>query len=387
MSEGRKNTRKYTSDNPYALNLFFTGKCNLNCHYCFVNKVGLANATLDEDSLKKSIGILFRYPGKKKTISFNGGEPTLEWLLVKKIYEYAKRQAKKKGIILDVAVMTNGTLLNQEMVDYFIENKTIVKISIDGDKLTHDKNRPFKKNPQNSSFDKIIQNIQGLKTGNLRLAASMVFAPRDIDRFLSNTKFLNSKKFYYIEFYPDLYATWREDDLKKLKKIFKKFALYYMSLFKKNKKVFKNSLLDSFVNEMEIDKMAQCGKIHISPKGEFYACDKVFSLPPKERKKYIVGNVQKRVNNKKRLAILEKLRGGFFKESGLNCKKCEYFRYCFCPLGHYIYFLALKNKNKKKAGKNLLNSFCCLSQIYSETFLQIKNSLKYHPQFVKLYQY
>lgn len=372
---------KKIDDTPHALNLFFTGKCNLDCRYCFVNKKGIESTTLNEKALKKSIDILFSYPGKKKTISFNGGEPTLEFLLVKKIYEYARKEAEKRGIILDVAVMTNGTFLNQKMIDYFIKNKTIVKISIDGDKITHDRNRPFKINPQLSSFDTIIKNINRINSGNLRLAASMVFTPQNIGRFLENIKFLNSKNFYYIEFYPDLYANWRKNDLEKVKKVFRKFESYYINLFKTNKKIFKNSLLDTFVNEVEIDKMSHCGKIHINTEGEFYVCDKVFSLKPAKRKKYIIGDIKRGIDDRKRLMMLDKLRKDFLKENKLKCLKCEYFKYCFCPLGHYIYYL---NGN---LNGNFLNSFCYLSQIYGKTFLRIKKALKYNSNFVGLYKY
>jgi len=378
-----KNNTEIVNDTPYALNLFFTGKCNLNCHYCFVKKEGIENSTLDEKSLKKSVDLLFSYPGKKKTISFNGGEPTLEWPLVKKIYEYARKEAKKRGIILDVAVMTNGTFLNQEMIDYFIKNKTIVKISIDGDKITHDQNRPFKINPQLSSFDTIIENINRINSGNLRLAASMVFTPRNISRFLENITFLNSKKFYYIEFYPDLYARWGKSDLEKLKKIFKKFESYYIDLFKNNKKAFKNSLLDTFVNDIEIEKMEKCGKIHINPEGEFYVCDKVFSLDSQKRKNYIIGDIENEIDNEKRIFFLKRLREDFFAESKLNCKKCKYYKYCFCPVGQYIYF----KENKKNVSGDFWQSFCCISRAYNETFLRIKKALKYNPNFVKLYKY
>jgi len=378
-----KNNTEIVNDTPYALNLFFTGKCNLNCHYCFVKKEGIENSTLDEKSLKKSVDILFSYPGKKKTISFNGGEPTLEFPLVKKIYEYARKEAEKRGIILDVAVMTNGTLLNQEMIDYFIKNKTIVKISIDGDKITHDQNRPFKINPRLSSFDTIIENINRINSGNLRLAASMVFTPRNISRFLENIKFLNSKKFYYIEFYPDLYARWEKNDLEKVKKVFKKFEIYYIKLFKTNKKVFKNSLLDTFVNDVEIEKMEKCGKIHINALGGFYVCDKVFSLGLDKRKKYIVGNIENEIDDKKRSSLLKKLRKDFFAESKLNCKKCQYYKYCFCPLGHYIYF----KENKKNVSADFWQSFCYVSRAYNETFLRIKSALKYNARFIKLYNY
>lgn len=379
--KGKKNN-KITLDNPYALNLFFTGKCNLNCRYCFVDKTGQENVTLNEKSLKKSVDLLFSYPGKKKTLSFNGGEPTLEFPLVKKIYNYARKKAKAKGISLDVAVMTNGTLLNQKMMDYFIRNNTILKISIDGNKLTHDRNRPFKKKNQSSSFDRIMENMSKINSEKLRVAASMVFTPKDLDYFLENIKFLNDKNFYYIEFYPDMYADWKARDLEKLKKIFKQFETYYTRLFLLKKKAFKNSLLDTMVNEVEIEKMDRCGKIHVNAAGDFYVCDKVFSLKARERKKYVVGNVKEGIDDKTREKILKGIRKDFFQKIGLACRKCQNYRYCFCPIGHYIYFL-----NKEKQRPYFWKSFCSIARIYSKIFLKIKSSLEYNDDFARLYRY
>lgn len=376
---------KTITNNPYALNLFFTGKCNLNCRYCFVDKTNQENLTLDEKSLKKSVDLLLSYPGKKKTISFNGGEPALEFPLVKKIYNYARKKAGEKGIILDVAVMTNGTLLNQKMMDYFIKNQTILKISIDGNKLTHDKNRPFKVTPKASSFDKVIENLAKINTGKLRVAASLVFTPKNLDHFLENIKFLNSRNFYYVEFYPDLYANWKKTDLKKMKKIFQQFEAYYIKLFKENKtsKIFKNSLLDTIVNGVEIEKMDKCGKIHINALGEFYLCDKVFSLEQKGRKKYVIGNAKKGIDEKERSVVLKNLREDFFKKSGLKCKRCNYSKYCFCPVGHYIYFTTLKKGNSA----NFWQAFCFVSRVYAKTFLRIKGALRYNAAFARLYKY
>lgn len=376
---------KTIADNPYALNLFFTGKCNLNCRYCFVDKTNQENLTLDEKSLKKSVDLLLSYPGKKKTISFNGGEPTLEFPLVKKIYNYARKKAREKGIILDVAVMTNGTLLNQKMMDYFIKNQTILKISIDGNKLTHDKNRPFKVNSKASSFDKVMENLAKINTGKLQVAASLVFTPKNLDHFLENIKFLNKHSFYYIEFYPDLYAEWREPDLQKFKKVFRQFEAYYLKLFHGNKKqkVFKNSLLDTIVNDVETEKMENCGKIHVNAIGEFYACDKVFSLGSKERKRYVIGNVKSGLDKQKREGVLQDIREDFFAKSGLKCRKCRYYKYCFCPIGHYIYFTTVKKGNNA----NFWQAFCFVSRVYAKTFLRIKGALRYNTAFARLYKY
>lgn len=374
-------------DNPSALNLFFTGRCNLNCRYCFVNRANVEHMTVDERSLKRSVDVLFAHPGRIKRISFKGGEPLIEFPLVRRVYDYALQEAGRKQIILDGSVVTNGTLLNQEMVDYFIKSKISVVVSIDGAQTSQDRNRPFKGSSIGSSFDKIIKNIDKISFGSLKLIASMVFTPENINNLIENIRFLNGKNFYCIEFYPDLYAEWTAQNYESVRNIFQEFEVYYTGLFKENGKVFKNHLVDRVVNGHGGWKTFRCGEVHLNPESEYYVCDKVFSLEPVERRKYVIGNAERGIDEQKRKEMLRQLCEDFAAESEFECSECLFQKYCFCPIGHHIYASDLKAKHQKKQSKNLYDSFCCFSKIYSEVFLRIKSALRYNPRFIELYQF
>lgn len=371
-------------NDPDTLNLFFTGKCNLGCHYCFVDRTSLHNTTMRGDVLKKSIDLLLSRPGHKKRISYMGGEPTIEFALVKESYNYAKEQASKNGIVLETTLTTNGTLLNQEMVDYFIANEITVKLSVEGDKATHDQNRPFKGNSKCSSYDRIMENLTKVDSTGLRLAVSMVFTPRDIDGLLDRIQFLNGKGFGWIDFYPELYAHWELRDLEKVRKFFLEFEAYYIRLFKEGKKAFKNSRIDVITNDVKIDKMQHCKKVHLNAKEEFYVCDKIFSLDAEIRKKYVVGRIYEGIDVEKRSKLLLDLEEEFLKESGLKCAECSIYQYCFCPLGHFIHYRESKY-NRDREEKNLLKSFCFFSKVYSRSVLGIKGALRHDPKFMKMY--
>lgn len=375
----------FAENDPDTLNLFFTGKCNLGCHYCFVDRAYLHNTTVTEDALKKSIDWLMSRPGQKKRLSYMGGEPTIEFALVKESYNYAKKQAQKKGVTLEATLTTNGTLLNQEMVDYFITNEMTLKLSVEGDKAVHDQNRPFKANPKRSSYDKIMDNMAKVDSDGLRMAVSMVFTPKDIDGLLDRVQCLNSKGFGWIDFYPELYAHWGLKDLENAQRFFTKFEAYYIGLFKEKKKAFKNSRIDVVVNDVKIDKMQHCKKVHLNAEEEFYVCDKVFSLDAGKRGKYVVGSIDEGIDIKKRSKMLSDLRGEFLQESGLKCEECPVYQYCFCPLGHFIYCRESKNNGDGKAGNDLLKSFCFFSKVYTRAVFGIKKALMPYPEFMKMY--
>lgn len=369
-------------DNPHVLNLFFTNKCNLACTYCFVDKKNQRKASLDEVSLKRSVDLLFDYTGINKTISFKGGEPLLEWLLLKKTCLYAEKEAKTKGLNLNLEIVTNGTLLTQQMVDFFIEHKVFLKISIDGKKESHDKSRLLAGKNSGSTFDLVFENIKKIDWKGMNIAASMVIVPGTAERLVENLKFLNEKGFIQIDFYLDMYANWTKADILKLKKSLKDFKKYYVETFMHKKNIFKSVLLDSIVNELKLDRSKNCFSLQVSAEGNVYMCDKVFSLKKESRGRYSVGNVSGGIDDKKRLLILAELRSKFAKESKLKCVKCAYQKYCFCPIGQYIYY-----ENNAKQPVSFWSNFCKVSGMIIKTHIEIAKKLEYNREFVAMYRF
>ncbi len=362
---------------PNSLNVFITEDCNLNCHYCFVDKT-YKKSQLTLSALKRAIDLLFLFPSKTKTIAFNGGEPLLEYMLLKKTCLHIKNKAEQENIKINLATMTNGTLISKSQCQFFEKNRIIVKVSIDGDKKSHDKNRLFKKNSSDSSFQAIINNLSNFNDKS-KIAASLVFTPQTVNHLLKNIKFLQKLGFGYVEFYPEMFAFWTKNQLNKFKEQFKKITNYYISLFiqKKMGLIFKNSLLDAIVNERDVvGNRGCCQKIHLATNGNFYFCDKVFSLPKKERNIYIIGNVKKGIDNNKRLELLDYFQKKIKKMPGQqnNC--------CFCPIGHYLYF-SFQNQNLKKCFYN----FYSVNKIYLDNFLLIKKELQFDPFFANIYRY
>jgi len=369
------------SDTPRALNLFLTGKCNLNCRYCFVNKTGQERSVLDEASIRKSIDLLFGYPGKRKVLSFNGGEPLTEWPLLRRAYLYAYEKARENGVALDIVVVSNGTLLTQGIVDFFVHYGAILKISIDGDKETHDRQRPFLSGTA-SSFDSVLRNLERIDWKGLPVAASLVFTPESVDRLVDNVRFLAEKGFGFVELYPDIHARWDDEGIVRLRKSLKAFSGYYVDAFRSGGSVFKNSLLDSIVNDVRMGKTEGCPNIQLDPDGNFYVCDKVMSLPPDERYPYRVGNAKSGLDEVERKKLLSGLRKDIACSSGLDCGSCEYEKYCFCPIGSRISALS-----DPEPDPDFWRRFCLVSGALVGTFVDIARKLEYDERFVSLYRF
>ena len=83
-----------------------------------------------------------------------------------------------------------------------------------------------------------------------------------------------------------------------------------------------------------------------------------------------------------RVAVLAQQRNG--KKVGPGYQKYKKYKHFFCPVGHYIYFINLENKNIDS--EYFLQSFCAMAKIYDDSFYRIKEALKYNADFMRLYR-
>ncbi len=128
-----------------AMCLHICHDCNLKCSYCFA-KEGTYNTKRDYMSFevgKAALDFLFSHSGARKNleVDFFGGEPLMNFDVVKEIVSYGKARAQELGKHLSFTLTTNGVLLNDSAIEYLNKEMDNVVISIDGRKEIHDKLR------------------------------------------------------------------------------------------------------------------------------------------------------------------------------------------------------------------------------------------------------
>lgn len=131
-----------------TLVLHVTDACNLGCRYCYYGNDGhglSAKAKMSPHTAARAVDFLLENSGdlKEVIIVFFGGEPLLNMELIRFIVDYAHQKAREKGIRIDFAMTTNGTLLNDETIGFLRNNNIGVTISIDGFESAHDRFRCF----------------------------------------------------------------------------------------------------------------------------------------------------------------------------------------------------------------------------------------------------
>lgn len=133
----------------FSPSLCVTHSCNLDCVYCYQNHDG--NNRMSYETACESIDWIFNNVPDDMNgieITFIGGEPLIEFDLIKKVYEYTHNKYQNVSYIFYAT--TNGTLLNDEMKAWFKEHKSsfVLGLSLDGLPDTHNHNR-------SDSYDKI----------------------------------------------------------------------------------------------------------------------------------------------------------------------------------------------------------------------------------------
>ena len=128
-----------------ALCLHIAHDCNIRCKYCFASQGNFKgeNLLMDFETGAKALDFLIENSGKRRNleVDFFGGEPLMNFQVVKDLVDYGREKAKERNKNMRFTITTNGTLLNEENMDYINENMENIVLSIDGNKETNDRMR------------------------------------------------------------------------------------------------------------------------------------------------------------------------------------------------------------------------------------------------------
>lgn len=140
------------------LRLNVTLSCNMKCSYCYVKTK--ENDMMSWDTAKKAIDIFFELQRKHGhtfcIIRFFGGEPLLNWPVIKRSLDYIKtiKNRIKVGYVLN----TNGTIFSKQIAEKLRLNDVCLAISLDGEEKEHNSFRKLKSGKE--SYQKIVSNTE-----------------------------------------------------------------------------------------------------------------------------------------------------------------------------------------------------------------------------------
>ena len=160
-------------------------RCNSNCSYCQVSKKDLTDINYDmtKDTAKKVVEKIFESPSNNIKIEFQGGEPLLNFDIIKYIIEKAEWTNLFKKKNLEFVICTNLTLLDEKTLKWLKGHKVYISTSIDGPKNLHNINRPL--HDIENSYDLVLDKIKQCRTylGHGSVSALMTTTSKTINNF------------------------------------------------------------------------------------------------------------------------------------------------------------------------------------------------------------
>ena len=182
---GLKTRTKYSNIRNFTnLHLFVVSlRCDHSCQYCQVSRQSENKAAFDmtEETADKALQIVFRSPNPAIKIEFQGGEPLLNFDLVRYVVLKAKQINEIEKRDLQFVITTTLSLITDEILDFCKAHKIFLSSSLDGPEDLHNRNRP---RPGKDSYSRFVEGLQKArdKLGYDAVSALMTTSPASLTR-------------------------------------------------------------------------------------------------------------------------------------------------------------------------------------------------------------
>ena len=268
-----------------ALCLHIAHTCNLNCSYCFASqgKYHGDRAVMSYEVGKRALDFLIENSGSRHNleVDFFGGEPLMNFQVVKDLVAYARSVEKEKGKNFRFTLTTNGVLVDDDVIDFANRECSNVVLSLDGRKEIHDRYRVDYAG--NGSWEKIVPKFQKFveARGGKDYYMRGTFTHANPD-FLNDIKKMLELGFTELSMEPVVCAkddpsALTEDDLKTVMEQYEELASLMLQRDKEGKPfTFYHYMIDLTGGPCIYKRISGCGSgteyMAVTPWGDLYPC-------------------------------------------------------------------------------------------------------------------
>ncbi|MCP5103938.1 MAG: radical SAM protein, partial [bacterium] len=255
-----------------------TQQCNLRCSYCYIGK---KKSVMTVETARQTIDFIFKHapPGEKIEIGFFGGEPLLEFDLVKTITEMTRNHPSFAKVPVEFTVVTNGTIFSPEIADFITRHDMGFGISCDGPPESQDMFRVFPDGAGSSAA--VAETIRRAVETLPSVMVNAVYHPRTLSRLPEVVPYFSSLGIRQIYLTPDYSASWSLEDVELLPGIYRQVADQYINYYLEDKPHY-ISLIDGKIAVIlregyqpgERCKMGR-GEFAFAPSGNIYPCERL----------------------------------------------------------------------------------------------------------------
>ena len=289
-----------------ALCLHVAHTCNLNCEYCFASqgKYHGERALMSFEVGKRALDFLIENSGTRRNleVDFFGGEPLMNWDVVKELVSYARVQEKIHNKNFRFTLTTNGILIDDDVIDFCNKEMSNVVLSLDGRKEVHDRLRVDYQG--RGSYDVIVPKFQEFikRREGKNYYMRGTFTHNNID-FTNDIFHMADLGFTELSMEPvvcspDDASALTESDLPVL---FEQYEILAKEMIKRKKAgngfTFYHYMLDLTHGPCIYKRISGCGSgteyMAVTPTGDLYPCHQFVGDT-----KYLLGNLWDGVTNK-----------------------------------------------------------------------------------------
>ena len=315
-----------------ALCLHIAHDCNLACKYCFAEEGEYhgCRALMSFEVGKKALDFLIANSGNRINleVDFFGGEPLMNWNVVKQLVEYGRSQEKEHNKKFRFTLTTNGVLLNDEIMEFCNREMSNVVLSLDGRPEVNDRMRPFRNGK--GSYELIVPKFQKFakSRGEKDYFVRGTFTRNNLD-FGNDVLHYADLGFETLSMEPVVAApeepySIREEDLPQIMDEYDRLAKEFVKRQKEGRGFkFFHFMLDLSQGPCVAKRLSGCGSgteyLAVTPWGDLYPCHQFVG-----NEEFLLGNVDTGVVNTK-VRDEFKLCNVYAKE---KCKNCFARFYC-----------------------------------------------------------
>ena len=288
-----------------ALCLHIAHDCNLACRYCFAEEGEYhgRRALMSYEVGKKALDFLIANSGNRRNleVDFFGGEPLLNWDVVKRLVEYGRSQEEAYNKKFRFTLTTNGVLLNDEVMEFCNREMGNVVLSLDGRKEVNDQMRPFRNG--SGSYDLIVPKFRKFAESRHQnnYYVRGTFTRNNLD-FSKDVLHYADLGFQQMSMEPvvadpsEPYAI-REEDIPQILEEYDKLAVEYIKRKKEGRGFnFFHFMIDLNAGPCVAKRLAGCGSgteyLAVTPWGDLYPCHQFVG-----NEQFLLGNVDTGIVN------------------------------------------------------------------------------------------
>lgn len=318
----------------FSVTLEVNQVCNLKCKYCYLGDKN--NTFMSYDIAERSIHMSFNRAKKLKfneiQFDFIGGEPLLSFLFIERLVNNIVNINYKYNFKLLFSMTTNGTIMSRQIIDFLVKYNFDIKLSIDGNKATNDKNRIFI-NSKQSVYDRIMDSMiyfkEYEKLTKKRIQVTNVITKNNYENYFDSAIHLvKVLGFKFIDVAIDYTADWNENEIMIIESGIERLLIECLT----SKSFYFTDIGNIASKSKKVCKCYTCGagiiSIYIRTNGTIFCC------PTNLNKNVCLGDVYSGIDENKILFLCN-----FDEVKNDICQNCKIYDYCSvkgCAMGNIL---------------------------------------------------